>query len=354
MTQEIADHASTDGMESLSFNARRDAIHKLMGIQWDITHDYNGKGVPTYWILSITDTEQLRSIIVRLLSAIQAKMVTPTFEPIQMMPWITQHNKEVRSNQIIRLLNKICVEQPIRIDPVKISEPVHSYNLAWIIVICHKGLQWIEEVKLQELELTPLAEITNGKIIDTLQKSGHLHKLKVKCFDEVDLRGSGTVKKIFSYEIPSTLVLELISNNLIYKDKNKVASDASQRPPSSFPGSSITITINIQNTIYNIDAQVFNTDASYTETSNPTKENNPRSHCDDIDTIIDTVLKADFSTLIRKTFPNYSGAIHKRTSAPHKLVIKVMVMMIKQGYQDITWSTVNRSNTSVKDYILTQ
>jgi hypothetical protein len=338
VTQEIADRASTDGMES--FNTRIDAIHKIMGIQWEIAHDYNGKGIPTYWVLSINDTDKLKSIIVRLLSAIRAKMVTPTFEPIQMMPWIKQHNKEVRSNQIIRLLNKICVEQPLRIDPVKISEPVHSYNLAWIIVICNKGLQWIEEVKLQELELTPLAEITNGKIMDSLQKSGHPHKLKVKCFDEVDLRGSGAVKKIFSYEIPPTLVLELISNNAIYKNKENVDSDTSHRPASPFPNSSITIIINIQNNIYNVDARILNNEVSYTETSNPIKENNRTNHCDDIDTTIDTVLRADFTTLIRKTFPEYSGKIQDKTSSPHKLVIKIMIMMVKLGRQDITWSTV--------------
>ena len=340
ITQEITDHASADGMSSLSFDARRDAIHKLMCIKWEITHDYNGKGIPTYWVMSINDTDQFKSIIVRLLSAIRAKMVTPSFEPIPMMPWIKQHNKEVRSNQIIRLLNKICVEEPIRIDPVKICEPVHSYNLVWIIVICHKGLQWIEEVKLQELELTPLAEITNGKIMDTLQNSGHLHKLKVKCFDEVDLRGSGAVKKIFSYELPPALVLELISNNSIYKVKRNVDSNSNHRAASPFQATPITIIINIQNNIYNVDARILNTEASHNEVSKPTKENNQFNHCDDIDTVIDTALRSDFTTLIRKTFPEYSGKIYDKTSAPHKLVIKVMVMMVKLGCQDITWSTV--------------
>ena len=70
LTQEITDHASVDGMDLLSFDARKDAIHKLMCIQWEIAHDYNGNGVGTYWILSISDTEKLKSIIVRLLSAI--------------------------------------------------------------------------------------------------------------------------------------------------------------------------------------------------------------------------------------------------------------------------------------------
>ncbi len=283
ITQEIADHASADGMDSVSFDVRTDAIHKLMGIQWEITHDYNGKGIPTYWVLSINNTEQLKSIIVRLLSAIQAKMVTPTLEPIQMMPWIKQSNKEARSNQIIRLLDKICVEQPIRINIEKLYKPFHSYNLAWVIVICHKRLNWIEEVKLQELELTPLAEITNGKIMDYLQQLGHLHKLRVKWFDEVDLRGSGAVKKIMSYEIPPDLVLEIISNDSIYKIKTQHALGSNTPQVIQFVGCSLTIQTNSFNT------QVFNTDISYTEAS--TSSESPTDYLvDDINIVVVTII----------------------------------------------------------------
>lgn len=112
-------HAASDAMDKLSFDARTDAIHKLMGIEWEITHDYDGKGIPTYYVFSINDTELLKSIFVRLLSAIKAKFVTKSFEPVQMMPWIKQHNKQARSNQIIHLLNNICVESPLKIEPGK-------------------------------------------------------------------------------------------------------------------------------------------------------------------------------------------------------------------------------------------
>lgn len=168
ITDEISVYAATDAVDALSFDAKTDAIHKLMGIEWEMTHDYNGKGIPTYYVLSINEIEPLKSIFIRLLSAIKAKFVTKSFEPVQMMPWIKQHNKQVRSNQIIHLLNKICVESPLKIEPGKIQESIQSYNLAWVITICNKGIHCIEEVQLQELELTPLAEITNSKIIDTL------------------------------------------------------------------------------------------------------------------------------------------------------------------------------------------
>ncbi len=60
----------------------------------------------------------------------------------------------------------------------------------------------------------------------------------------------------------------------------------------------------------------------------------------DIDTIINTTLKSDLNLLLRKTFPEYSGQIAKKTSAPHGLIIKVIVMMRQLQQQDITWTTV--------------
>ncbi len=306
ITQEITNHASANGMVLLSPDARTDAIHKLMGIQWEITHDYNGKGISTYWILSINDPDHFKSIIMRLLAALQVKK-SPSIEPVQMMPWIKQSNKEARSSQIIRLLNTICSEQPVRIIPEKISDPIQSYNLAWIIVLCHRKLHWFEDVRLQEQELRELVEITNGKIIDYLQQIGHLHNLKPIYFDEVEFRGSDAVKKIISYDIPSSLVVEVICNDSIYKIKNQIDS-RSYISPTEAPDSTLTNKDNFENT----------------------------------DEIIDTTLPADLGLLITKMFPHYKGAIEKKTSAPHRLVIKVMIMMIRLGHADITWIPIKQ------------
>jgi hypothetical protein len=266
ITDEISMYAASDAMDKLSFDARTDAIHKLMGIEWEMSHDYDGKGIPTYYVFSINDTELLKSIFVRLLSAIKAKFVTKSFEPVQMMPWIKQHNKQVRSNQIIHLLNKICVESPLKIEPGKIHESIQSYNLAWVINICNKGMRCLEEVQLQELELTPLAEITNNKIINTLQESGLLINLKPRWFDEVDLRGSGAVQKILSYELPPSVVLKLLSMTSIYKVDSNIAPEPKYQhvPP---VGCSITIIMNIQNK-YSVDARTFNIETSNNEQSN--------------------------------------------------------------------------------------
>ena len=47
ITDEISVYAATDAIDTLSFDAKTDAIHKLMGIEWEMTHDYNEKGIPT-------------------------------------------------------------------------------------------------------------------------------------------------------------------------------------------------------------------------------------------------------------------------------------------------------------------
>lgn len=164
-------------------------------------------------------------------------------------------------------------------------------------MICNKKLNYFEEIRLQELELTSLADHTNTNIINFLQETGHLHELKPIWFDEVDLRGSDTVKQKLSYEIPANLVLEIITNKAIYK-------------------------------------------AGFIEEGNRTGFENPSPSENDPDTVIDTILKQDFSLLIRETFPNYKGQIHKKTSAPHKLIIRGMIIMLKLKRQDITWSTV--------------
>lgn len=294
---DIQEYAENEEIALLVPEARADAIQKLMDIQQGIRVDSEGQEVPLYTIHSLINTRFLHSVLIRIISAIKAKQPRRSDNPLQMMPWIKQHNKEIRTKQIMDTVFQICVEQPIRINVEKINMPIQSYNLAWVIVICNKKLNYFEEIRLQELELTSLADHTNTNIINFLQEIGHLHELKPIWFDEVDLRGSDTVKQKLSYEIPANLVLEIITNKAIYK-------------------------------------------AGFIEEDNRADFENPSPAENDPDTVIDTILKQDFSLLIRETFPNYKGQIQKKTSAPHKLIIKVMIIMLKLKRQDITWSTV--------------
>ena len=59
-----------------------------------------------------------------------------------------------------------------------------------------------------------------------------------------------------------------------------------------------------------------------------------------MDAIINTALRTDLNLLIRKTFPQYSGQIAQKTTAPNALVIKVIVMMTQLQHQEITWTTI--------------
>lgn len=66
----------------------------------------------------------------------------------------------------------------------------------------------------------------------------------------------------------------------------------------------------------------------------------PHQNTEYIDAVINNTLKTDLNILLRKTFPEYSGQIAKKTSAPNALLIKVMVMMQQLQHQDITWTTI--------------
>ena len=279
---DINDYSEAGAMPPLIPAARIDATYKLMDIQRDMDFNSLNEEISTYKILSLVNAKSLHSLFIRLFSAIRTKQPRLSDNPLQMMPWIKQHNKEIRTKQIMDTFFQICIEQPIRIKAEKINMPIQSYNLAWVIVICNKKLNYFEEVRLQELELTSLADYTNANIINYLQKTDRLHELNPRWFDEVDLRGSDTVKQKLSYEISPDLVLKVISNKAIYKVEGAI----------------------------------------------------------NFETIIDSVLKQDFALLIRETFPDYTGKLHKKTSAPHKLIIKVMIIMLKLDRQDITWSTV--------------
>ncbi|WP_028389620.1 hypothetical protein [Legionella fairfieldensis] len=270
-------------MASLVHKASMDAIHNFMDIQQEICLDNEKQEIFIYKICSLVNTRLLNITLSRLISSINAKQPRESDDPLQMMPWIKERNKEIRTDKIISLLNQICVENPIEIKAEKIIAPVQSYELAWVIVICNKQFNHFEDVTPPELkELTSLAKQTHKKIIDHLREINHLDKLKAKWFDEVDFRDSKHVTQQIFYEIPPNIILDIISNKSIYKVKSKFAAEM----------------------------------------------------------LIDSILKQDFGLLIRETFPDYTGKIHKKTSAPHRLIIKVMIMLLKLKRQDITWSTV--------------
>ena len=209
-----------------------------------------------------------------------------------MQQYQRQANILKRTDQIIALLDEICIEHPYRFDPSKIKKPIQLINLAWVIAICRKGLASFRDVDFKDTALNSMAETMRQNLIGALNAPTKL-KLKLRYIDEVDLAYGVTVTKTMTYELPPELVIKLISNNSIYKQQVDPGKD------SALGGSLPTI-----------------------------------------DTTIDTVLDANFTTLIRNTFPEYTGKIQNKTSAPHKLVIKVMIMMVKIGHQDITWSSV--------------
>ena len=99
---------------SLIPEARIDAVYKLMDIQQSISFDSEGQEIILYTIHSLINTGLLYSVLIQIISAIKAKQLRRSDSPLEMMPWIKQHNKEIRTKQIMNTFFQMCAEYPIR------------------------------------------------------------------------------------------------------------------------------------------------------------------------------------------------------------------------------------------------
>lgn len=62
----------------------------------------------------------------------------------------------------------------------------------------------------------------------------------------------------------------------------------------------------------------------------------------EINTIIENILKQPILNIIKDFNPNYKGDIHNKTSAPHKLIIQIIAIMLtlKIPKTAITWKSI--------------
>lgn len=135
---DIKEYSESVEMASLVHKADMDAIHNFMDIRQEICINKEKQEIYTYKIYSLVNTRLLNTILSRLILSINAKQPKKSDDPLQVMSWIKERNKEIRTDKIIELLHQICVENPIEIKAEKIISPVQSYELAWVIVICNK------------------------------------------------------------------------------------------------------------------------------------------------------------------------------------------------------------------------
>jgi len=115
---------------------------------------------------------------------------------LPMMPWNIQHNKVVRTEQIMQLLRDICVEKPLRIDLDKLIklEAINSYNLAFVIAICLKGYEARIKVNFSDLTIGSEVLSIHSEMWNILDEEIHRPENKFKYTDDVDMRKDQTFK----------------------------------------------------------------------------------------------------------------------------------------------------------------
>ena len=129
---------------------------------------------------------------------------------LEMMPHIKQMNQQVRIDRVIALINEICVSNPLRIDISKITKPIHTIDLSWVLAFCQKACNSVAEVDFKDLVLNALQK----NILEQLNTKSGIENLlqatRQAWLDEVYLGNGLTVIKTHSYELSPAAVISLV------------------------------------------------------------------------------------------------------------------------------------------------
>lgn len=258
------------------------------------------------------------------------------------------HPQQTKDNFIENIKNLLddCLSSRNKINPHQLPETLLAGDAAWLIVCSQQ-----KEIVILDNDKTFKCIAKEAVRIHRRIQSRYYQEFKGIEQGDVALDFEGTAH--INFTLTKEAFLEYLNSNDKYRQLLENAHISSGAIPENLT-QQIFVQM-IQNNadltlskteISNIDARIFNTEVSLDK--NPSEVDKQQISPDDPDTIIDTVLKTDIATLIRRTFPHYTGKIQNKTSAPHRLLIKVIIMMFKLNYQNITWSTVRGF---IEDYI---
>lgn len=123
-----------------------------------------------------------------------------------------------RANNIVLLLNEICVTNPIRIDKSRITTSIEAINLAWIIAICQAKYNAFKDIELRSLTLQAGANYIHKRIIDSLRQSGNLSRLQQHSSQEVDMVFADVTTLVLNYTLPLDLIQKLLTNDPAFSE----------------------------------------------------------------------------------------------------------------------------------------
>lgn len=285
---------------------------------------------------------------------------------IQVYPHILEGNQQIRKDQIIKLYNSICTENPITIDVKKITGKILTINLAWVLAFVRRGYKSFGDIDFADSALNSMAQAIIDQIHQVLMSEQHLNnkEVKFKCVDEPHLILKSYMPSKLCYLLPPEISTSLLKNHfnfsLIQYTHESKKSSANPSGKQAIINIAVTNLTNITNhidnsstSLYQIEGNVINnfqqknTDkpGSNLENSGEKAEQNNEAKNVKINKndIIKSVLEKPLIKVIKDINPCYAGNIHSKTSAPHKLVIRVIAMMVKLKIQkdEITWQSIH-------------
>ncbi len=205
-----------------------------------------------------------------------------------------KHNQRAPLHAAKKLIRLICEQQPVSISISKLCEIKNQIKLiefAWILAICESRYDTFGSVDQDTKSLYEKLSDSAEYYISLLEQE--IMKLLPEQVEKITPWYPADTSKLSFKVAPQILITLLISGEEL---KHIVNLEKSAKKTQSF----------------------------------------------DVNEIIDKTLKTDIGLLIKNAFPHYKGSLATKTSAPHRLIIKIMIIMREIGRQDITWIPIKQ------------
>lgn len=136
---------------------------------------------------------------------------------MEMLPHIKQMNQQIRIDSVIALINEICVINPLKIDINKITKPIYTINLSWVLACCQKGYNSVADIDFKDLILNALQKDILTSLNKMPEPETLLKATNQKWLDEVYLGNELTVTTTHTYEFTPDIIVSMLLNHSPFK-----------------------------------------------------------------------------------------------------------------------------------------
>lgn len=247
-------------ISSLPINSRTEEIYKKLGISWEMTHDYKGKTIPTYWVEPLSHLDDpFSSISLRLIESVNADLSYKQ-KPDLLKEREKRANNQYRHNlseknlstELIRNQRNFCHNNPVTLIIEQLPEKLWlKYIAHYLAVSSRKYIDYgdidYDDQKLvnNAISIHKLLYEKLGAILGIQLKEWALmlpeHREIAKKNGVLDIaviarKPEREIPDDWSVEVTKELALRLLRNlpefNYLFDDKQE---NSAEHPPSAVP-----------------------------------------------------------------------------------------------------------------------